>query len=85
MTDTPTSDYDAAAADLVVRTLRDVAEATPVASKSIDFDPMLVPRARADIDESIRRRRRAGRDVAVRRRHRHGPTTVDTDGTRLAA
>jgi hypothetical protein len=59
MTDTPTSDYDAAAADLVVRALRAVAEATPVDSKSIDFDPMAVPLARADIDRSIRRRRRA--------------------------
>jgi hypothetical protein len=58
MTDTPTSDYDAAAAELVVRTLRAVAEATPVASKSIDFDAMVVPLAR-DIDRSIRRRRRA--------------------------
>lgn len=59
MTDTPTSDYDAATADLVVRTLRAVAEATPVASKSIDFDPMVVPLAGADIAGSIRRRRRA--------------------------
>lgn len=59
MTDTRTSDYDAAAADLVVRTLQAVAEATPVDSKSIDFDPMVVALARADIDRSIRRRRRA--------------------------
>jgi hypothetical protein len=59
MTDTPTSDYDAAAAELVVRTLRAVADATPVASKSIDFDAMVVPLAQADLDRPTRRRRRA--------------------------
>jgi hypothetical protein len=59
MTETPTSDYDAAAADLVVRTLRAVAEATPIDSKSIDFDPMVVSLAQADVARSIRRRRRA--------------------------
>jgi hypothetical protein len=58
MTDTR-SDYDAAAADLVVRTLRAVADATPVAPESIDFEPMAVPLAQAGTDRQMLRRRRA--------------------------
>jgi hypothetical protein len=52
------SDYDAATADLVVRTLRAIAEATPIDTKSIDFDPVVVVPARADIDSSVHGHRR---------------------------
>jgi hypothetical protein len=59
MTETTASDYDAAAADLVVRTLRAVAEATPVDSTPVNVDPAMAVLPRADVDGSIRRRRRA--------------------------
>jgi hypothetical protein len=59
MNGTTASDYDAAAADLVERTLRAVAEATPVDSTPVNLTPSMAVLPGADIDGSIRRRRRA--------------------------
>lgn len=58
MTGTTASDYDARAADLVVRTLRAVAEATPIDSTPRNIDPSVAVSPGADVDWSIRRRRR---------------------------
>jgi hypothetical protein len=59
MNGTTAPNYDAAAADLVVRTLRAVAEATPVDSAHVNVDTDIAVLPRADIDMSVRRRRRA--------------------------
>jgi hypothetical protein len=59
MTGTTASDYDARAADLVVRTLRAVAEATPIDSTPGNIDPSVAVLPGADGDGSIRRRQRA--------------------------
>jgi hypothetical protein len=59
MTGTTASDYDARAADLVVRTLRAVAEATPIDSTPRNVDPSVAVLPGADLDGSNRRRRRA--------------------------
>ncbi len=59
MNGTTASDYDAATADLVERTLRAVAEATPVDSRRVNVDRSMAVLPGADIDRSIRRRRRA--------------------------
>jgi hypothetical protein len=59
MNGTTASDYDAATADLVERTLRAVAEATPVESRPVNFDPSMAVLPGADVDRSIRRRSRA--------------------------
>jgi hypothetical protein len=59
MNGTTASDYDAAAADLVERTLRAVAEATPVDPRRVNVDRSMAVLPGADIDRSIRRRRRA--------------------------
>jgi hypothetical protein len=53
------SDYDAAAADVVERTLRAVAEATPVDSRRENVDLSMAVLPGTDIDRSVRRRRRA--------------------------
>lgn len=58
MNGTTASDYDAAAADLVERTLRAVAEATPVESTPVNFDRSMAVLPGADVDRSIRHRRR---------------------------
>jgi hypothetical protein len=58
MNGTTASDYDAAAADIVARTLRAVAEATPVDSRPVNVDRSRAVLPGADIDRSIRRRRR---------------------------
>ena len=65
MTGTTASDYDARAADLVVRTLRAVAEATPIDPTPLNIDPSVAMLAGADVDGSIRRPRRARWLVAV--------------------
>jgi hypothetical protein len=59
MTGPTASDYDARAADLVVRTLRAVADATPIDSTPLNVDPSVAVLPGADVDGSIRRRRRA--------------------------
>ena len=59
MSGTTASDYDAATADLVERTLRAVAEATPVDSGPVNVHPSMAVLPGADVDTSIRRRRRA--------------------------
>jgi hypothetical protein len=59
MTGTTASDYDATAADLVVRTLRAVAEATPIDSTPLNVGPSVAVLPGADVDRSIRRRRPA--------------------------
>lgn len=59
MSGTTASDYDAATADLVERTLRAVAEATPVDSRPVNVHPSMAVLPGADVDTSIRRRRRA--------------------------
>jgi hypothetical protein len=56
MTRTTAPDYDAAAADLVVRTLRAVAEATPADRLGVTDGPAIVPVPDLDIGSSIRRR-----------------------------
>ncbi|MGH9248534.1 MAG: hypothetical protein ACRD0W_03315 [Acidimicrobiales bacterium] len=58
MTRTTASDYDAAAADLVVRTLRAVADATPIDSTPVNVDPSMLVLPGADVDRPIRRHRR---------------------------
>ena len=59
MTGPTASDYDARAADLVVRTLRAVADATPIDSTPLHVDPSVAVLPGADGDGSIRRRQRA--------------------------
>jgi len=59
MTGATASDYDATTADLVVRTLLAVAEATPIDSTPVNTDPVIAVSAGADVDGSIRRRRQA--------------------------
>jgi hypothetical protein len=59
MNGTTASDYDAATADLVQRTLRAVAEATPVDSRRVNVDRSMAVLPGLDIDMSDRRRRRA--------------------------
>jgi hypothetical protein len=65
MTRTTAPEYDAAAADLVVRTLRAVAEATPADRLGVTDDPPIVLVPAPDIGTSIRRRRRVRRLVGV--------------------
>lgn len=59
MTGTNGSHYDASVADLVARTLRAVAEATPADSTALDLDSASTVRPRADVNSLSRRRRRA--------------------------
>jgi hypothetical protein len=59
MSGTTASDYDAATADLVERTLRAVADATPVDTRPVNVHPSMAGLPGADVDTSIRRRRRA--------------------------
>jgi hypothetical protein len=60
MTGTTASDDDTAAADLVVRALRAVADATPIDSAPINVDRPIAVMRGADMDRSILPRRRAG-------------------------
>jgi hypothetical protein len=58
MTETTASDYNAAAVDRVVRTLRAVAEATPIDPPGVTDEPAIVLVPGPVIDGSVHRRRR---------------------------
>ena len=59
MTRTTAPDYDATAADLAVRTLRAVAEATPIDSTPMNLDAVTTVLPGAGVDRSTRRSRQA--------------------------